>query len=72
MALLYGIGDAHAVAYARISFAKRARDEGLDIPKLHTFVSNRQTLYEGKPSKAFEAVSRVIKDTVDEIYARGQ
>ena len=42
----------------------------MDIPKLHTFVSNRQTLYEGRPNNAFEAVSSVIKDTVDDIYAK--
>ncbi|HMD96264.1 MAG TPA: ParA family protein [Terriglobia bacterium] len=70
VALLYGIGDRDTAVYARISFSKRAKEEGVDSPRLHTFVSNRQTLYEGKPSKAFEAVSRVIKDTVDEIYAK--
>jgi len=48
-ALLYGIGDAHTAAYAKISFDKRAKEEGVVTPKLHTFVSNRQTLYEGKP-----------------------
>jgi cellulose biosynthesis protein BcsQ len=69
-ALLYGIGDSHTAAYARISFSKRAKEDGVDIPKLHTFVSNRQTLYEGKPSKAFEAVSGVIKQTIDDIYAK--
>jgi cellulose biosynthesis protein BcsQ len=68
VALLYGIGDSHTTAYARISFSKRAKEDGVDIPRLHTFVSNRQTLYEGRPSKAFEAVSGVIKNTVDEIY----
>jgi hypothetical protein len=70
VALLYGIGDAHTAAYARISFAKRAKEEGVEVPKLHTFVSNRQTLYEGRPSKAFEAVSKVIKKTVDDIYSK--
>jgi len=70
VALLYGIGDAHTAAYARISFDKRAKEEGVQTPKLHTFVSNRQTLYEGKPSKAFEAVSKVIKDTVDGLYEK--
>ena len=70
VALLYGIGDPHTATYAKISFSKRAKEDGVDVPKLHTFVSNRQTLYEGKPSKAFEAVSRVIKDTVDDIYAK--
>lgn len=68
VALLYGIGDKDTATYARISFSKRAKEEGIDTPRLHTFVSNRQTLYEGKPSKAFEAVSKVIKDTVDEIH----
>jgi cellulose biosynthesis protein BcsQ len=69
-ALLYGIGDAHTAAYARISFSKRAKEDGVDTPRLHTFVSNRQTLYEGRPSKAFEAVSGVIKKTVDDIYEK--
>jgi len=70
VALLYGIGDAHTTAYARISFSKRAKEDGVDTPRLHTFVSNRQTLYEGRPSKAFEAVSGVIKKTVDDIYEK--
>ena len=68
VALLYGIGDAHTAAYARISFSKRAKEDGVGIPRLHSFVSNRQTLYEGKPSRAFEAVSAVIKSTVHDIY----
>ena len=49
--------------YARISFAKRAKDEGLVLPKLHTFVSNRITLYRGG-NKAFEAMSESIKETL--------
>lgn len=68
VALLYGVGDAHTALYARISFSKRAKEDGVSIPRLHTFISNRQTLYEGKPSKAFEAVSKVIKRTVDSIH----
>lgn len=70
VALLYAIGDPHTVSYSRISFAKRAKDEDLNVPRLHTFVSNRQTLYEGKPSKAFEAVSKTIKSTVDAIHSK--
>jgi cellulose biosynthesis protein BcsQ len=64
VALLYGISDPLTETYARISFAKRAKEEGLDIPKLHTFVSNRVTLFEGKPSKAFQAVNKTIKQTI--------
>jgi cellulose biosynthesis protein BcsQ len=68
VALLYGVGDPHAAVYARISFAQRAKLDGLDVPTLHSFVSNRVTLYEGQPSKAFAAASKRIKDTLDGIH----
>ncbi|MGK7877332.1 MAG: ParA family protein [Xenococcaceae cyanobacterium] len=70
VALLYGITDQYAATYAQISFAKRAKEEGLSVPKLHTFVSNRMTLYDGKPSKAFEAVNNIIKQTMDGIHKK--
>ena len=70
VALLYGsgMGDQKIETYAKINFASRAKEEGLDIPKLHTFVSNRITLYRGKASRAFEAVSESIKDTLDSLH----
>jgi cellulose biosynthesis protein BcsQ len=69
VALLYGVSDdPHTSRFARISFAKRAHEEGLTPPKLHTFVSNRVTFYEGKPSKAFEVASQRIKKTMRDIY----
>lgn len=68
IALLYGVGDAHTATYARISFSKRAKEMGVPIPKLHTFASNRVTRYEGKASKAFAAVAKTIKTTVDRIH----
>jgi len=70
VALLYGIADPHTAAYARISFAKRAKEEGVSVPKLHTFVSNRVTLYEGEASKAFKAVNKTIKQTMDDIHKK--
>ena len=72
VALLYGfgIGDPKIEAYARINFANRAKEEGLNTPKLHTFVSNRITLYDNKPSKAFEAVNESIKETVNELHGK--
>ena len=72
VALLYGHGvsDSKIETYAKINFAKRAKDEGLDIPKLHTFVNNRITLYQGKASKAFEAVNKSIKETVDALHKK--
>jgi cellulose biosynthesis protein BcsQ len=70
VALLYGVGDPYAATYARISFAQRAKEEGLDLPTLHSFVSNRVTLYEGQPSKAFAAASKRIKTTLNDIYQK--
>jgi cellulose biosynthesis protein BcsQ len=70
VALLFGIGDPHVASYARISFAQRAKQEGLELPTLHSFISNRVTLYEGEPSKAFAAASKRIKSTLNDIYQR--
>jgi cellulose biosynthesis protein BcsQ len=70
VALLYGIADEKTEAYARITFAKRAKEDGVSVPKLHTFISNRVTLYEGKASKAFEAASKNIKQTMDSIHEK--
>lgn len=72
VALLYGhgIGDPKLETYAKINFANRAKEEGLDVPKLHTFISNRLTLYRGTASKAFEAVSGSIKETVNRLHKK--
>ncbi|MYA99800.1 ParA family protein [Candidatus Poribacteria bacterium] len=66
----HGIGDPKIEIYARINFANRAKEEGLDVPKLHTFVSNRVTLYRGRASKAFEAVNESIKKTLNVLYKK--
>jgi hypothetical protein len=39
------------------------------IPKLHTFVSNRVTLYRGEASRAFAAVTKSIKKTMDNLHS---
>ena len=72
VALLYGhgIGDSKIATYARMSFARKAKEEGLVIPKLHTFVNNRITLYRGKASRAFDAVSESIKETLDALHKK--
>jgi cellulose biosynthesis protein BcsQ len=67
--LLYGfVGSPELTPYTKISFAQRAKEEGVIIPKLHTFVSNRVTKYEGKPSKAFNAMIKAMKITLDKIH----
>jgi len=69
VALLYGVSqDRQRATYARINFAQRAKDEGVRVPKLGTFVSNRVTLYEGHASSAFAAVTKTIQQTIDEIH----
>ena len=70
VALLYGHGieDDKIENYAKINFADRAKADDLSIPKLHTFISNRVTLYEGTASTAFEVVSESIKTTVNTLY----
>jgi len=65
LALLYGISSNELQGYARLSFSKKAIDEGVDLPKLHTFVSNRVTMYKGKPSSAFEAKSGPIRELIE-------
>jgi cellulose biosynthesis protein BcsQ len=69
--LLYGFSDAADVMpYTKISFAKKAKEEGIPVPTLHTFVSNRVTKYEGKPSRAFAAMIKAMKTTIDGIHTK--
>jgi cellulose biosynthesis protein BcsQ len=69
--LLYGFAEAADVAsYTKISFAKKAKEEDVPVPTLHTFVSNRVTKYEGQPSKAFAAMIKAMKKTIDGIHLK--
>ena len=72
VALLYGhgMGDPKIETYAKINFANRAKAEELNVPKLHTFVSNRVTIYRNKASRAFEAVNESIKATLNELHKK--
>lgn len=65
LALLYGISSSELQGYAKLSFSKKANDEGVDIPRIHTFVSNRVTMYKGKPSSAFQAKAAPIRRVVE-------
>lgn len=72
VALLYGhdIDDSQTATYAKINFSKRAIADRLDTPKLHTFVSNRVTMFDKAPSKAFKAMDNTIKATINQIYEK--
>ncbi len=66
LALLYGLSSSELQGYAKLSFSRRANEEGIEIPKLHTFVSNRVTMYKGKPSSAFQAKAAPIRKLIEE------
>lgn len=68
-ALLYGISSSELQGYAKLSFSRRASEDGVELPRMHTFVSNRVTMYKGKPSSAFEAKSAPIKAVVERAAA---
>jgi chromosome partitioning protein len=70
-ALLYGIADNELQGYARLSFSARAHEEKIDLPRLHTFVSNRVTMYKKEPSSAFQAKSAPIRDVVTQALSKG-
>jgi chromosome partitioning protein len=63
-ALLYGVADNELKGYARLSFINKANDNMIDLPRLHTFVNNRVTMYKSEPSSAFQAKSRPIREVV--------
>jgi cellulose biosynthesis protein BcsQ len=70
LAILYAITDPHTAPYARIAFAKRAKEEGLPVPKLHTFASLHLAVYKGRASKAYEAVNQTIMQMMDDIHKK--
>lgn len=67
IALLYGQGDEYIANFARLSFYKRAKEEGIKLPRLHTFISNRVTQFDGNPSKAFKAADKAIRNTIQDL-----
>jgi cellulose biosynthesis protein BcsQ len=71
LALVYGITVSYAATYARIAFAKNAKEEGVHVPKLHSFVRKKITLYGGEQAQnASENVNKKIKQMVDDIHKK--
>lgn len=66
-ALLYGQGDDYLTSFSRLNFYKKVKDEGITLPKLHTFVSNRITFFGKVPSKAYKMAKESIQRTVDDL-----
>lgn len=72
VALLYGISDPQTAPYARISFGKQAKEEGITLPKLYAFVLNRVSMYEGRTASASLAINTMIKKTMDDIHQKNR
>jgi cellulose biosynthesis protein BcsQ len=72
LALLYGISSSELQGYAKLSFFTKAMNEGVALPRMHTFVSNRVTMYKGKPSSAFQAKSAPIKSVIEGALRNGK
>ncbi len=70
VSLLYGVSTSDSSAYAKLAFSEKAKEFGLALPLLAYFVNNRVTFYEGKPSKAFAAASKAIRQTVDSVRTK--
>lgn len=67
IALLYGKGDNYLANFSRLSFYKKAKEDGITPPTLHTFISNKGILFDGKPSKASKAATTAIVKTVENV-----
>lgn len=67
IALLYGQGDDYLANFSRLSFYKKAKEEGISLPKLHTFVSNKSIVFDGEPTKASRAATSAIVETVETV-----
>lgn len=65
VALLYGYGvnDPKRDIYAKINFSQKAKDYGVDIPKVHTFVMRETN------KRASDAI-RIIRQTMDDIHKK--
>ncbi|MEH2251505.1 ParA family protein [Nostoc sp.] len=72
VALLYGITDPNTAPYAKISFAKRAKEEGVSVPKLYAFVLNQVTMYKSRPASASLAINKMIQKTLNDIHQKNR
>lgn len=70
LALVYGIGNPKIASYARLSFSEKAASNNVSYPKIHTFINNRVTYFDGRPSKAFEIANKRVKETVDNLFVK--
>ncbi len=60
--LLYGVGVSQL--YAKTNFCAKAKENHLEIPKIHLVLLNRYTTSSNAPSKAFEAMYKEVRNRV--------
>lgn len=70
LALLYGYESGRSSIYSSLSFSRRATEHSVQLPKVHSLISNRVTLYKGGASSAFRAVMERIQRMVDDVHKR--
>lgn len=55
--------------YKKANFYQKAKDFGLELPKIHSIILNRSTVNRDKPASAFAAMYNKIKERVN--YLKG-
>lgn len=66
--LLHGTTPPHPI-YGSWTFAETAKNQGVDIPKVHLLIGNRLTQFEG-PATAFGALSNATAKELNAIYVK--
>lgn len=66
-ALLYGVGGSE---YEDVNFEAKSQKFGMPLPKIHSILLNRSTLYSAKASKAFGAMFDEIKRRTDKLLKK--
>lgn len=66
--LLHGSTPPHPL-YSQYTYAEKANNNHLNVPKVHVIVGNRMTQYDGA-AKAFAAMSDATANTLYSIYTR--
>lgn len=66
IALLYGSEPPHPI-YGSWTYATMAKENEIEIPKIHLLIGNRLTQFEG-PARAFSAISDAVAMNLYEIY----
>ena len=65
--LLYGYKVPEA--YQGAIFSDKVKENGMSSPRIHLVLLNRTTIYDNKPSMAFDAMKDQMKDEIKELWS---